>query len=74
MSNLRLILTLMALGALICGLVGAVAGTGTSILFPGLGLVVLGSIAGGLIGMFFGSILGLLIAAIIIVVRRRSLP
>jgi len=72
----------IASGALLCGfvgaLIGAIAGSGTSILLPGLGLVISGSLAlgivFGLIGMVLGSMLGLLIAAIIILIRRRTYP
>jgi len=67
-----------ATGALLCGfvgaLIGAVAGSGTSILLPGLGIIISGSlalaIAVGLTGAVLGSMLGLLIAAIIILTRR----
>ena len=74
MTNLHLIITSIVLSALICGFIGAVLGIGTSVLLPGLGLVVAGPLAGGLIGAIFGFILGLLIAAIIIFVRRRTYP
>jgi hypothetical protein len=81
-SNLRLLLTSAASGAWLCGFVGAligvVVGSGTSILLPGLGLVISGSlvlgIVYGLTGAVLGSTLGLLIAAIIILTRRRSYP
>lgn len=72
MTNLRLILTTVVLCALICGFIGAIAGIGTSILLPGLGLIVAGPLIFGLIGVILGAILGLLIAAIIIIVRRRN--
>jgi hypothetical protein len=82
MSNSRLILRFVALGALLCGFVGAVvgaiAGAGTSVLLPGVGLIIAGSLAGaifiGLAGMVLGSILGLFIAAIIILTRDRTYP
>ena len=69
-------------GALLCGfvgvLIGAVAGSGTSVLLPGLGLVISGSlvlgIVYGLTGAFLGSVAGLLTAAIIILTRRRTYP
>lgn len=80
-SNTRL--TLMSAGtcALLCGFVGAligtVAGSGTSVLLPGLGLIISGSLLLGIvygsIGAFLGSLLGLLTAAIIIS-RRRNYP
>ena len=77
-SNLRLMLMSVASGALLCGfvgaLIGAIAGSGTSILLPGLGIIISGSlalgIAVGLTGAVLGSMLGLLIAAIIILTRR----
>ncbi len=82
MSNLRLMLTSVASGALLCGfvgaLIGAIAGSGTSILLPGLGIIISGSlalgIAVGLIGAVLGSMLGFFIAAIIILTRRRTYP
>ncbi len=80
MSNLRLMLVSAASGALLCGFVGAVigavAGRGTSVLLPGLGLVIAGPLAAGfavgLIGVVLGSMLGLFAAAIIILTRRKS--
>ena len=74
MSNLRLLLVSMALGGLFFGIVGAVAATGTSVLLPGLGLVVAGPLVGGLMGLIFGSILGLFAAAIIILTRSENYP
>jgi hypothetical protein len=79
-SNLRLVLTSTATGALLCGLIGvligALAGSGTSLLVPGLGLIISGSLAlgivGGLIGAFLGSMLGFLIAAILIILTSRQ--
>jgi hypothetical protein len=81
-SNLRLTLTSAATGALLCGfagaLIGVVAGSGTSILLPGLGIIISGSLALGIVfgltGAFLGSMLGLFIAAIIIRTRRRNYP
>lgn len=81
-SNSRLLIMSAATGASLCGFVGAligvVAGSGTSILLPGLGLLISGSLAlgivFGLIGALSGSMLGLLIAAIIIRTRRRTYP
>ncbi len=78
MSNLRLRLLLVVISGLLCGfvgmIIGAIAGTGTSILLPGLGLIISGSlflgVLYGLVGIFLGSILGLFAAAIII--RRRK--
>jgi len=82
MSNLRLILTSAASGALVCGfvgaLVGAIAGRGTSVLLPGVGLIISGPLAAGiaigLIGVVLGSMLGLFIAAIIILTRDKTYP
>lgn len=71
------------IGALLCGFIGLViglfAGIGTSILIPGLGLVVAGwlflGIMGGSIGLVAGSLLGLLTAAVIIAFRRgKNIP
>ncbi len=74
MSNLRLMLVSVASGALLCGFVGAIAGRGTSILLPGLGLIIAGPLALGLIGLVLGSMLGLFVAGIIILTRRRTYP
>lgn len=81
-SNSRLLVMSAATGALLCGfvgmLIGIVAGSGTSILLPGLGLIISGSLALGIVfglaGAVFGSVLGLLVAAIIILNRRRNYP
>ncbi len=81
-SNLRLLLMSAATGVLLCGFVGAligvIVGSGTSILLPGLGLVISGLLALGIVcgltGAVLGSTLGLLIAAIIILTRRRNYP
>ncbi len=61
-------------GGMFCGFVGAVAARGTSVLLPGLGLVIAGPLAAGLIGLVLGSILGLFIAAVIIFTRRKNYP
>jgi hypothetical protein len=74
MSNLRLLLVSAASGGLFCGFVGAIAARGTSVLLPGLGLVIAGPLAAGLIGVVLGSILGLFVAAIIILTRRKTYP
>jgi hypothetical protein len=74
MSNLRLMLLSAASGGLVCGFFGAVAARGTSVLLPGLGLVVSGPLAAGLIGLVLGSILGLFIAAVIILTRGKTYP
>ncbi len=82
MSNLRLMLVSVASGALVCGfvgaLVGAIAGKGTSVLLPGVGLIIAGPLAAGfiigLIGLVLGSMLGLFVAAIIIFTRDKTYP
>ena len=82
MSNLRLVLTSVATGGLLCGfvgaIIGAIVGSGTSILLPGVGLIVAGSLAlgivFGLVGIFLGSMLGLFAAAIIIFSRSKNYP
>ncbi|MDQ3132579.1 MAG: hypothetical protein M3Q99_17670 [Acidobacteriota bacterium] len=82
MSNSRFLLTSAAAGGVLCGFVGvvigAITGAGTSILLPGLGLVVSGSlalaVAFGFLGVFLGSMLGLVVAAIIIFNRRKNFP
>ena len=82
MSNLRLMLVSAAAGALLYGfagaLIGAFAGRGTSVLLPGLGLIIAGplavGLAAGLAGVVLGSLLGLFTAAIIIFMRRRTYP
>lgn len=80
--KLRLILKFAGAGALLCGfagaVIGAIAGMGTSVLLPGVGLVVAGSLPGaiifGLTGAFLGSLLGLCIAVVIILKRRGTYP
>ncbi len=74
MSNLRLMLVSVASGALLCGFVGAIAARGTSVLLPGLGLIIAGPLAAGLIGVVLGSMLGLFVAAIIIFTRNKTYP
>lgn len=82
MSNLRLVLTSTASGAAVCGfvgaLVGAIAGRGTSVLLPGIGLIISGPLAAafviGLIGVVLGSMVGLFIAAVIIFTRDKTYP
>lgn len=74
MSNLRLMLLSTASGGLFFGFIGAVAATGTSVLLPGLGLIVAGPIVGGIFGLVFGSTLGLIIAALIILIRNKTYP
>jgi hypothetical protein len=82
MSNLRLMLVSAVSGALVCGFVGAlvgvIAGRGTSVLLPGVGLIISGPIAAGfvigLIGMVLGATLGLFIAAVIIYTRNKTYP
>lgn len=74
MSNLRLLLISAAAGGLFCGFVGAVAARGTSVLLPGLGLIVSGPLAAGLIGFITGSLLGLFVAGAIILTRGKTYP
>lgn len=54
-----------ALGGAIGGTIGAIAAIGTSIVFPGLGLVIAGPLAAGLAGAGAGSISGGLLGALI---------
>src|SRR6185295_8605877 len=54
-----------AIGGAIGGIVGAVAAIGTSLLIPGLGLIIAGPLAAGLAGAGAGSITGGLIGALI---------
>jgi hypothetical protein len=74
MSNMRLLLVSAALGGLFFGFIGAVAAIGTSVLLPGFGLVIAGPIVGGFFGAIFGSTLGLIAGAIIILTRRNTFP
>jgi hypothetical protein len=82
MSNLRLALLSAVSGGLFCGfvgvVVGAIAGSGTNVLLPGLGLIISGSlflgIVYGLAGLFLGFALGLFVAAIMIFKRRKNFP
>ena len=57
------------IGAFIVGLVGAVIGAlwlaGTSVVFPGLGLIVNGSLIGAILGFIVGAPIGLLIGYIV---------
>ncbi|MBA2709193.1 MAG: hypothetical protein H0U57_01170 [Tatlockia sp.] len=54
-----------AVGGVIGGTLGAIAAIGTSILFPGLGLIIAGPLAAGLAGAGAGSISGGLVGALI---------
>lgn len=54
-----------AIGGAIGGIVAAVAAIGTSLLIPGLGLVIAGPLAAGLAGAGAGSITGGLVGALI---------
>ena len=74
MSNLRLMLVSAASGALFCGFVGAIAARGTNVLLPGLGLIISGPLAAGLIGLVVGSMLGLFVAGVIILTRGKTYP
>ncbi len=78
MSKPRLILLSAAAGALICGIIVAlplgISATGTSVMLPGLGIVVAGPLAGAALGLLLGGaaglILGSLVGVVLIVVRR----
>ena len=72
--NIQLMLISAATGGLLCGFVGAVAARGTSVLLPGLGLIIAGPLIGAVIGFFFGSILGFTVAALIILTRGKNYP
>ncbi len=74
MSNLRLMIVSAASGALLCGFVGAIAARGTNVLLPGLGLIISGPLAAGLIGLVVGSMLGLFVAGVIILTRGKTYP
>lgn len=54
-----------ATGAAVGGIVAAIAAIGTSLIIPGLGLIVAGPIAAGLAGAGAGSIAGGLVGALI---------
>ena len=54
-----------ALGGTLGAIIGAIAAIGTSILLPGLGLVVAGPLAAALVGGGAGSLTGGLIGALI---------
>lgn len=54
-----------ALGGVIGGTIAAIAAIGTSVIFPGLGLIVAGPLAAGLAGAGAGSISGGLIGSLI---------
>ncbi len=77
-SDLRFKLLLTLAGGLLCGfigmLIGIIAGAGTSILLPGLGLIISGSLVFGavfgLLGIFLGAVLGFFAAKIF----RRDFP
>ena len=55
-------------GGIVGMLIGAIAGAGTNVLLPGLGLVIAGSlflgVVCGLIGAFLGFVIGSLIIAL----------
>ena len=81
-SNLRLKLMSATLGAVICGfvgaLIGAIAAKGTSVLLPGLGLIIAGPLVAGfvtgLLGVIVGAVLGLFVASNIIRTRNKTYP
>jgi len=78
MSNALLRFLSATSGALICGFIGALTGAiaarGTSVLLPGLGLIIAGPLVAGfvagLLGMILGAVIGLLVAAKVIRNRR----
>jgi hypothetical protein len=86
MSQLRRLIITAAVGALICGIIVAllmgISAIGTSVVLPGLGIVVAGPLAaaalGALIGAAGGFVLGLLVGIVIILIRlirrRKSSP
>ncbi len=80
-SDLRFKLLLTLTGGLLGGfvgmLIGTIAGAGTSVLLPGLGLIISGSlvlgVGFGLLGMLLGSLIGLLAAKMILSSRNNFL-
>jgi hypothetical protein len=54
-----------ATGAALGGIVGAIAAIGTSLVIPGLGLIIAGPLAAGLAGAGAGSVAGGLVGALI---------
>lgn len=54
-----------ALGGTVGGIIGAIAAAGTSVLVPGLGLVVAGPLAGALAGAGAGGAAGTLVGALV---------
>jgi len=74
MSNLRLLLVSAVSVGLFCGFVAGFAARGTSVLLPGLGLVVAGPLVAGFMGLVFGSVVGLFVAAVIILTRPKNYP
>lgn len=56
-------------GGLLFGIIGAIASVGTSVLLPGLGLIIagpiIGFIFGALVGAIIGGIAGLIVGAML---------
>jgi branched-subunit amino acid ABC-type transport system permease component len=69
MKNSSVLLFSAVLGGIVGMLIGAIAGAGTNVLLPGLGLVIAGSLFLGVICGLIGAFLGLLLGALIITVK-----
>ncbi len=69
MKKSSVLLFSAASGGIVGILIGAIAGAGTSVLLPGLGLIIAGSLILGVIGGLIGALLGLLFGALIIAVK-----
>lgn len=69
MSKLWAVLRVAFEGAVLCGVIGAVlagiAARGTSVALPGIGLVVAGPLAAGIVGGLTGAIVGFVIGLIV---------
>jgi hypothetical protein len=57
-------------GGIVGMFIGAIAGAGTNVLLPGLGLVIAGSLFLGVVCGLIGAFLGLLLGALIIAVKN----
>jgi hypothetical protein len=68
-KNSRVLLFSAVSGGIVGMLIGAIAGAGTNVLLPGLGLVISGSLLLGGVGGLIGAFLGLLLGALIIAVK-----
>lgn len=69
MKKSNVLLFSAASGGIVGILIGAIAGAGTNVLLPGLGLIIAGSLILGAIGGLIGALLGLLFGALIIAVK-----